>query len=68
VVPGPDLVQQTGLAGRNDPARLVAASELVLEGLVAQKRISRSDELGYARARPEKRGPGTGAGGIDFLV
>jgi hypothetical protein len=33
----------------------------VLEGLVAQKRISRSDELGYARARPERR-PGGGGG------
>jgi len=44
----------------------VAAGELVLEGLVAQKRISRSDELGYARARTERRGPG--AGGIDFAV
>ncbi|HEX9631497.1 MAG TPA: magnesium chelatase [Gemmatimonadales bacterium] len=62
-----DLVQQTGLAGKNDPPRLVAASELVLEGLVAQKRISRSDELGYARARPERRGPGMGMG-PDALV
>jgi magnesium chelatase subunit I len=61
-----DLVKQTGLAGPDDAARLVAASELVLEGLVAQKRISRSDELGYSRARPERRGPG--AGGADFLV
>ncbi|MDH5198823.1 MAG: magnesium chelatase [Gemmatimonadota bacterium] len=61
-----DLVQQTGLAGKNEPARLVAASELVLEGLVAQKRISRADDVGYARARPERRGPG--AGGADFLV
>jgi len=68
VVPGLlDLVQQTGLAGKNDPARLVAASELVLEGLVAQKRISRSDELGYARAKPEKRGPGMGLG-PEFLA
>jgi magnesium chelatase subunit I len=61
-----DLVQQTGLAGKNEPPRLVAASELVLEGLVAQKRISRADDVGYARARPERRGPG--AGGGDFLV
>jgi len=68
VVPGLiALVQHTGLAGKSDPARLVAAAELVLEGLVAQKRISRSDELGYARARPEKRGPGMGMG-PDFLV
>jgi magnesium chelatase subunit I len=61
-----DVVQQTGLAGRNDPARLVAACELVLEGLVAQKRISRSEELGYQRAKPERRGPG-GAGGAQKL-
>jgi magnesium chelatase subunit I len=68
-VPGlMDLVQQTGLAGRNDPARLVAACELVLEGLVAQKRISRSDALGYQRARPERRGPGAGGGSGEFLV
>jgi magnesium chelatase subunit I len=59
-----DVVRQTGLAGRNDPARLVAACELVLEGLVAQKRISRSEELGYQRAKAERRsGPGTGGAG-----
>jgi magnesium chelatase subunit I len=63
VVPGlVDLVTQVGLAGRKDPATMVSACELVLEGLVAEKRISRSEELGYTRARPEGRGPG-GAGG-----
>ena len=34
-----------------------------LEGLVAQKRISRTDELGYSRARPDKpygKSPGAG--------
>jgi magnesium chelatase subunit I len=54
-----DLVQQTGLAGRGDAERTVAACELVLEGLVAQKRISRSDVLGYQRVKPERRGPGS---------
>jgi magnesium chelatase subunit I len=63
-----DVVQQTGLAPQGDPARLVAACELVLEGLVAQKRISRSDELGYARARRERPPPGgTGAGGQNLF-
>jgi magnesium chelatase subunit I len=56
-----DVVRNTGLAPQADPGRLTAACELVLEGLVAQKRISRSDELGYARARPERR-PGGGGG------
>jgi len=54
-----------GLAGRQDPAALVGACELILEGLAAHKRISRSEELGYTRARPERRDPGYGkAGGL----
>jgi magnesium chelatase subunit I len=58
VVPGLlDLVTQVGLAGKRDPAHMVAACELVLEGLVAEKRISRSEDLGYVRARPEPKGP-----------
>jgi magnesium chelatase subunit I len=52
------LVEQTGLAPDAGPAGMVAACELVLEGLVAQKRISRSDELGYVMARRDRPGPG----------
>lgn len=67
VVPGlVDLVIEAGLSTRDDPARTVAACELVLEGLAAQKRISRSEELGYTRAKPERREPGYGKGGISF--
>jgi len=61
-----DLVTGTGLAGRKDPGGIVAACELVLEGLAAGKRIARSDELGYTRARPERQGPShpkSGSGG-----
>jgi magnesium chelatase subunit I len=43
------------LATRDQPARMVAACELVLEGLAAQKKISRTDETGYGRLRPERR-------------
>ncbi|MGH7615535.1 MAG: magnesium chelatase [Gemmatimonadales bacterium] len=58
VVPGLlALVTQVGLAGKKDPAHIVAACELVLEGLVAEKRISRSEDLGYVRVRPEPKGP-----------
>jgi len=56
-----------GLAGKKDPGTMVAACELVLEGLVAEKRISRNEELGYVRARAEPKGPGygkTGGGGV----
>src|SRR5437879_4842779 len=66
VVPGLlDLVETVGLAGKREPAAMVAACELVLEGLVAEKRISRSEEMGYVRARPEPKsgGPSFGKGG-----
>src|SRR5262245_32040531 len=67
VVPGMlDLVSEVGLAQRGDLPYSVAACELVLEGLAAQKRISRSEELGYTRAKPERREPGYGKGGISF--
>ena len=55
VVPGLlDLLDRVGLAPKKDPATMVAACELVLEGLVAEKRISRSEELGYTRVRPDR--------------
>src|SRR5205807_373979 len=58
VVPGLlDLIDQVGLAGKKDPATIVSACELVLEGLVAEKRIARSEELGYVRARAEQKPP-----------
>ncbi len=63
VVPG--LVNAAvagGLADRKDGPTLVAACELILEGLAAHKRISRSEELGYVRARPERKDPMGGYG------
>src|SRR5881396_2482133 len=58
VVPGLlDLIDQVGLAGKKDPPTVVSACELVLEGLVAEKRIARSEELGYVRARSEQKPP-----------
>ena len=61
-----DTVVEFGLASKTDHAKVVAGCELVLEGLAAQKRISRSEELGYSRAKPERREPGYGKGGISF--
>jgi magnesium chelatase subunit I len=67
VVPGlVEIVTEFGLARAGDSGCQVAACELVLEGLAAQKRISRSEELGYTRAKPERREPGYGKGGISF--
>jgi magnesium chelatase subunit I len=67
VVPGlVDAVVAGELAGRDQPAHLVAGCELILEGLAAQRRISRSEDLGYTRARPERRDAGHGKGGLAF--
>ncbi|GMR13973.1 MAG: ATP-binding protein [Gemmatimonadota bacterium] len=59
IVPGLlPLVEQVGLAAAqaSDGMR-TAACELVLEGLVAERRISRSQSGSYARARREHPGP-----------
>ncbi len=68
VVPGlVNAVVAGELAGRNETAKVVAACELILEGLAAQKKITRSDELGYSRIRPERnKEGGHGKGGINF--
>ncbi len=64
VVPGLfDVIESAGLAPKKDPATVVAASELVLEGLVAKKRLSSTEEIGYVRAvadTPPSFGPGGG--------
>jgi magnesium chelatase subunit I len=50
-----DLAQKAGLPG-GAPAPLVAAAvDFVLEGLCAQKKISRSEERGYAAAETAPR-------------
>jgi magnesium chelatase subunit I len=52
-----DLAQKAGLPG-GAPAPLVASAvDFVLEGLYAQKKISRSEERGYAAAEAAPRRP-----------
>ncbi len=68
VVPGlVDAAVAGGLSSRDDAPMLVGACELILEGLAAEKRISRSEELGYTKARPERKNPSGGYGkGLDL--
>ncbi|HEX6939859.1 MAG TPA: hypothetical protein VF158_10645 [Longimicrobiales bacterium] len=54
-------VERLGLAGDGSPGHTVAACELVLESLVAERRISRSESGRLARA-PRRAGPGGGPG------
>ena len=50
------LARTEPLAGEDpDDGTIVAVCELVLEALVARKRVSRSDAGRYGRAVPEKR-------------
>jgi magnesium chelatase subunit I len=60
-----ELVKQVGLAADDEPAGVhTGACELVLEALVAQRRIARTQAGGYKRARHE--GPkGKGPQGFD---
>jgi hypothetical protein len=51
-------------AGIDATAAVVVAAELVLEGLVAKRRISRSDAGAYSRRRDRPRPPhAQGSGG-----
>jgi magnesium chelatase subunit I len=50
-----DAVHNVGLAKKGDVPMTAAACELVLEALVARKKISRSDTGRYGRAVNEQR-------------
>jgi magnesium chelatase subunit I len=49
------MVHEVGLAPAGDVPATAAACELVLEALVARRKISRSDAGQYGRAQPEQR-------------
>jgi magnesium chelatase subunit I len=49
------LVELTGLAEKRDAPVVAAACELILESLVARRKISRSDAGLYGRSHEEKR-------------
>ena len=50
-----EVVYESGLGESGDASVVAAASELVLEALVARKKISRSDTGQYGRAQPPER-------------
>jgi magnesium chelatase subunit I len=53
-----ELAEQSGLKPGASPATVASAIDFVLEGLCAQKKISRSDERGYsAGSEPAARRP-----------
>ena len=58
-----DVIAEVGLADPADGAETLAACELVLEALVARRKISRNDAGRYGRAVQEpRRRPGHGQG------
>jgi magnesium chelatase subunit I len=52
-----ELTRQAGVAPGSDPALVASAIDFILEGLCAQKKISRSDERGYFAAETATRRP-----------
>jgi len=62
-----EAVENSGLCGRGgSPGLRAAACELILEALVAGRRISRTDAGGYGRARHEGgKGGGSAFGGFE---
>jgi magnesium chelatase subunit I len=63
VIPGLlPLVHEAKLAPTKDRDLLVAACELVLEALVSEQRISRSEEYGWQKARPKRKNYGEAEG------
>lgn len=58
-----DVVRELALGNQHSEGERAAACELVLEALVAQRRISRNDEGGYSRSAPRPKG-----GGLQFEI
>ena len=57
-VPGlREIVVERGFAAAGDREMIVSACELVLEALVAEQRIARSEERGWQRVRGARRRP-----------
>src|SRR5712671_4021321 len=52
-----ELAGQAGVAAGSDPALVASAIDFVLEGLYAQKKISRNDDRGYSAAETAARRP-----------
>jgi magnesium chelatase subunit I len=59
-----EALEDSELYESDDAGLTLAAAELVLEGLAAHRRISRSESGAFGRARPRRR-PG-GEGGMAF--
>jgi magnesium chelatase subunit I len=54
-VPGlREAAEEAGIVDPTDEAAIVSLCELMLEGLHAQRQISRTERLGYTRAQPER--------------
>ncbi|HEX2168058.1 MAG TPA: hypothetical protein VHG09_12570 [Longimicrobiales bacterium] len=55
-----DAVREVGLGRHDSPGHTAAACELVLESLVAEKRLSRTESGGYGRAPRQRPKGGSG--------
>jgi magnesium chelatase subunit I len=57
-----DVTHELALGRHDSPGHTAAACELVLEALVSQRRLTRSEAGSYARSEPRRRPPKGGMG------
>jgi magnesium chelatase subunit I len=50
-----DKLAPLGITAKDAPERIVAAAEFLLEGMVAHRRLSRSEERGFSAGEKQRR-------------
>jgi len=50
-----DKLAPLGITAKDEPERIVAAAEFLLEGMVAHRRLSRSEERGFSAGEKQRR-------------
>jgi magnesium chelatase subunit I len=60
-----DKLQPLGVKASDAPERVVAATEFLLEGMVAHRRLSRNEERGFSAGEKNRRGDRERMGGND---
>ena len=50
-----DKLAPLGISAKDDPARVVAATEFLLEGMVSHRKLSRNEERGFTAGEKQRR-------------
>jgi magnesium chelatase subunit I len=50
-----DKLSPLGISAKDDPARVVGATEFLLEGMVSHRKLSRNEERGFSAGEKQRR-------------